>query len=111
MQCPADVAPTGGGDRDKAPSRPLSGQARGRSCRVAVPHVIGQHRVTQIGPAVQVMHVCLARPEDDIVEHGGQQLAIGLEPVELERRRAIDNRATVESRSTPCAMSLATNES
>ena len=96
VQGPAHVAPAGGGDRDQAGGRPSRRQARGSSGGVALPSLVGQRRVAQVRPGLEVVHVRLALPEGGVVEHRAEQLAVGLEPVELERpqrqRQAADRR-------------------
>ena len=85
VQRPADVAPAGRRHRDQAPAGAEREQAEGRGRCVTVPHLVGQPSVAQVGAAVEIVDVRLTATERVVVEHGLQQVPVGLEPVELQR--------------------------
>ena len=90
---------------------PLVEQAEADRRGVAPPHVVGHQRVAQVGAASRKWMSIVAAPERIVVEHGLQQVAIGLETVELEGPQRQRQLATAADRSSPCAISLATSES
>jgi hypothetical protein len=45
---------------------------------------VGEAGVTQVGAALQVVHVDCAFAVGPVVEHGPEQVAVGLEAVELD---------------------------
>ena len=80
-----DVAPArrGHGTRLRPARSSRRQKATAAACRRRT--ASGRPRVAQVGAALEVVDVDVAAPEGRIVEHGPEELAVGLEAVELER--------------------------
>ena len=78
------LRPAGHGYRDETARGACLQEAEADRRSMTPPHLVGHERIAQVGAAVEKIDVDVAAPEGAVVQHGLEQVAVGLETVELE---------------------------
>ena len=105
------IAPSGRRHGYQAVPGSLGQQGSGHGGSVALAHGVGQGGITKIRASLEVVNVQGSVAVGPVVEHGPGMSRLVSRPSSSRMRRARESRETAWARSTPCAMTLATNES